>query len=173
MSNPVILGRREFARRLSEYFANLTPEQKADVGRELNAFCERVEARQRERQKSVRSGNFPTPALQQDCWLTIDGIVPIEKGKRHRDYFVPDGEKPSKQFGLDLGNVRVSTLGTDGRVLHFEFKRISPETSLLILGAVEGSGAVLINFEYHVPKYTLRPNLSRREAITFLERQNG
>jgi hypothetical protein len=98
-------------------------------------------------------------ALLRDCWLTLDGVVPIEKGRQHRDYFVPAGAKPSKEFGLDLGHVRVSTLGTNGSVLHFEFKRIA-ETSCLIVDA--------INLEFHVPKYTLRSGLNPQEAISFL-----
>jgi hypothetical protein len=116
------------------------------------------------------SGSSPNSTLlYRDCWLTSAGIVPIEKGKQHRDYFVPEGgEKPSKQFGLDLGHVRASTLGTNGSVLHFEFKRVGPETSCLIVDAIEQSRAELINLEFHVP-YTLRSSLSPQEAISFLK----
>jgi hypothetical protein len=106
--------------------------------------------------------------VMRDCWLTLDGVVPIGKGRQHRDYFVPAGKKPSKQFGLDLGNVRVSTLGTNGSVLHFEFKRIA-ETSCLIVDAIEQSRAALINLEFHIPKYTLRSGLNPQEAISFLK----
>src|SRR5713101_3384677 len=116
------------------------------------------------------SGCSPSSTLCRDCWLTLDGVVPIEKGKQHRDYFVPEGgEKPSKKFGLELGYVRVSTLGTKGDVLLFEFERIGPETSRLIVDAIEQSRAELINLEFHVPKYTLRSSLNPREAISFLK----
>ena len=115
------------------------------------------------------SGNSPSSPLRRDSWLTLDGVVPIEKGRQHRDYFVPEGEKPSKQFGLDRGFIRVSTLGTNGSVLHFEFKRIGPETSCLIVDAIEQSRAELINLEFHVPKYTLRSSLNPQEAISFLK----
>src|SRR5579862_2437868 len=116
----------------------------------------------------VASGSSPNSRLHRDCWLTLDGVVRIEKGKQHRDYFVPEGEKPSKQFGLDLGHVRVSTLGTNGSVLHFEFKRANPGTSRLVVDAIEESRAELINLESHVPKYSFRPRLSPQDAISFL-----
>jgi hypothetical protein len=116
------------------------------------------------------SGSSPSSTLCRDCWLALDGAaVPIEKGKQHRDYFVPEGAKPSKQFGLDLGHVRVSTLGTNGSVLHFEFKRVGPETSCLIVDAIEQSHAERINLEFHVPTYTLRSSLNPKEAISFLK----
>jgi hypothetical protein len=114
------------------------------------------------------SGSSPNSTLLRDCWLTLDGVVPIERGKQHRDYFVPEGEKPSKQFGFDQGHIRVSTLRTDGRTLHFEFKELSAQTSRFILDAVKRSRAELINLEFHVPKYTLRLNLNPQEAISFL-----
>jgi hypothetical protein len=117
----------------------------------------------------VSSGSSPTSVLCRDCWLTLDGVVLIDRGKQHRDYFVPEGEKPSKQFGLDLGHVRVSTLGTDGRTLHFECKKLSPQTSCFILDAVERSRAELVNLEFHLPQYTLRSNLNPEEAISFLK----
>src|SRR5260370_42197055 len=100
------------------------------------------------------SGNSRSSTLRRDCWLTRDGVVPIEKGKQHRDYFVPDGERPSKKFGLELGYVRVSTLGTKGDVLHFEFKRMGLETSGLIVDAIEQSRAELVNLEFHLSQYT-------------------
>src|SRR6266436_5757612 len=115
------------------------------------------------------SGSSPNSTLLRDCWLTLDGVVPIEKEKQHRDYFVPEGEKPSRQFGLDLGHIRASTLGTNGSVLHFEFKRISPEASCLIVNAIEQSRSELINLEFHVPKYALRSGLNPQEAISFLK----
>ena len=93
----------------------------------------------------------------------------LKKGKQHRDYFVLEGEKPSQQFGLDLAHVRASTLGTNGSVLHFEFKRIGPETSCLIVDAIDLSRAELINLEFHVPKYALRSGLNPQEAISFLK----
>jgi hypothetical protein len=106
-------------------------------------------------------------ALLRDCWLTLDGVVPIEKGRQHRDYFVPAGAKPSKEFGLDLGHVRVSTLGTNGSVLHFEFKRVGA-SARLIVDAIEQSRAALINLEFHSPTYILRSGLNPKEAISFL-----
>src|SRR6266404_5289127 len=107
------------------------------------------------------SGSSPNSTLLcRDCWLTSAGIVPIEKGRQHKDYFVPDGQKPSKQFGFNLGYVRVSTLGTNGRTLHFECKKLSPQTSRFILDAVKRSRAELVNLEFHVPKYTFRTSLS-------------
>ena len=117
------------------------------------------------------SGSSPNSTLLcRDCWLTIAGIVPVEKGKQHRDYFVPEGgEKPSKKFGLELEYVRVSTLGTNGNVLLFEFERIGPETSRLIVDAIEQSRAELVNLEFHLPEYTLRTNLNPQEAISFLK----
>lgn len=116
------------------------------------------------------SGCSPSSKLCRDCWLTLDGVVvPIEKGKQHRDYFVPEGAKPSKEFGLDLGYVRVSTLGTKGDVLLFEFERIGPETSCLIVDAIEQSHAKHINLEFHVPRYTQQLNLSPQDAISFLK----
>lgn len=93
----------------------------------------------------------------------------LKKGKQHRDYFVLEGEKPSQQFGLDLAHVRASTLGTNGSVLHFEFKRIGPETSYLIVDVIEQFCSELINLEFHVPKYTLRSSLNPQEAISFLQ----
>src|SRR6266404_2812316 len=117
----------------------------------------------------VASGSSPNSTLLRDCWLTIAGIVPVEKGKQHRDYFVPEGEKHSKQFGLDRGFIRVSTLGTNGSVLHFEFKRVGPKISCLIVDAIEQSRAELINLEFHVPEYTLRSSLNPQEAISFLK----
>jgi hypothetical protein len=118
----------------------------------------------------VSSGSSPT---LQDCWLTTDDSVLIEKGKEHRDYFVPDGEKPSKQFGLDLGHVRVSTLGTDGSTLHFEFKEPNPQTSRLILQTLQQSRAKLINLESHLPLYTLRTNLNPGEVLDAFEVSGG
>jgi hypothetical protein len=116
------------------------------------------------------SGSSPSSTLCRDSWLTIDGIVPIERGKQHKNYFVPEAEKPSKQYGLDLGHVRVSVLGTkDGSVLHFEFKSVNPGTSRLIVDAIQQSRAVLINLEFHCPRYTLRSNLSPQAAISFLQ----
>lgn len=106
--------------------------------------------------------------VARDCWLTIDGIVPIEKGLQHRDYFVPAGEKPSKQWGFDLGYVRVSTLGTAGSTLHFEFKELSSETVCLVVGAIERSDATIINLEFHVPKHSLQINLTAAAAISLL-----
>src|SRR5258708_40344533 len=102
------------------------------------------------------SGSSPSSTFGRDCWLTLDGVVPIERGKQHRDYFLPRGAKPSKQFGFDQGHVRVSTLGTNGRTLHFEFKKLSPQTSRCILDAVKRSRADLVNIEFHLPQYTLR-----------------
>ncbi len=98
------------------------------------------------------SDNSPSSTLRRDCWLTLDGVVPIEK-----------------QFGLDLGHVRASTLGTNGSVLHFEFKRVGPETSCLIVDAIEQSRAERINLEFHVPTYSLRASLNPQEAISFLK----
>jgi hypothetical protein len=118
----------------------------------------------------VASGSSPSLMVCRDCWLTTVGVVPIEKRKQHRDYFVPVGEKPSKQFGLDLGNVRVSTLGTNGSSLHFEFNKLSPQASRLIVDALKASRANVVNLEFHLPNYSLRPNLSRQEAISFLDR---
>jgi len=117
------------------------------------------------------SGCSPSSTLCRDCWLTLDSVVLIEKGKQHRDYFVPEGgEKPSKQFGLDRGFIRVSTLGTnDGSTLHFEFKQLSSQTSRLIVDAIEQSHAELVNLEFHLPQYTLRSNLNPQEAISFLK----
>ncbi|HEY6128221.1 MAG TPA: hypothetical protein VIW23_08580 [Candidatus Acidoferrum sp.] len=117
----------------------------------------------------VASGNSPTAVLCRDCWLTLDGVVLIEKGKQHRDYFVPEGAKASKHFGLDLGYVRVSTLGTNGSVLYFEFKQLSPVTSRLIIDAIDQSRAERINLECHVPQYTQQLNLSPQDAISFLK----
>jgi len=115
------------------------------------------------------SGSSPNSTLCRDSWLTLDGVVPIERGKQHRDYFIPGGERPSKQFGFDQGHVRVSTLGTNGRTLHFECKKLSPQTSRLILHAIKRSRAELINLEFHVPKYSLRSSLSPQDAISFLK----
>src|SRR5712671_1673911 len=117
------------------------------------------------------SYSSPNSTWLRDSWLTLDeGVVPIEKGKQHRDYFVPEGgEKPSKEFGLDLGHVRVSTLGTDGRTLHFECKKLSPQTSRLILHAIKRSRAEVVNLEFHLPQYTLRSNLNPQQAISVLE----
>jgi hypothetical protein len=115
------------------------------------------------------SRSAPSSPLYRDCWLTIDGVVLIAREKQHRDYFVPEGEKPSKQFGLDRGFVRVSVLGTDGRILHFEFKELNPQTSRLIVDAVKRSRAELINLEFHCPRYTLRSNLNPQEAISFVK----
>ncbi len=106
--------------------------------------------------------------MYSDCWVTIRGIVVIEKGKQHKNYFVPQGAKPSKHFGLDLGHVRVSTLGTNGAVLHFEFKELNPQTARLIVDAIEQSRAEIVNLEFHIPKYTLRSNLSPQAATSFL-----
>ena len=117
----------------------------------------------------VRSGNSPTFVVRSDCWLTTVGIVPVAKGKEHRDYFVPRGEKPSKQFGFDLGHIRVSTLGTNGSTLHFEFKELNPRASSLIVDAIEQSDATIINLEFHSPTYTLRSNLTPAKALTFLK----
>jgi hypothetical protein len=75
----------------------------------------------------------------------------------------------SKKFGLDLGHVRVSTLGTNGSTLHFEFKQLSSRTSCLIVDAIEQSRTELVNLECHVPTYTLRSNLNPQEAISFLK----
>jgi len=116
------------------------------------------------------SGSSPNSTLLRDSWLTLDeGVVPIERGKQHRDYFVPSGERSSKQFGFDQGHVRVSTLGTNGRTLHFEFKELSPQTSRLILRAIKRSRAELLNLEFHLPQYTLRSNLNPQQAISVLE----
>jgi hypothetical protein len=118
------------------------------------------------------SGCSPSSiSLHRDSWLTSPGIVPIAKGKQHRDYFVPEGEKPSKQFGIDRGFIRVSTLGTKGDVLHFEFKRICPKTSCLIVDAIEQSRPELVNLEFHSPTYILRSNLNPQEAISLLKRE--
>src|SRR5258707_7242311 len=95
-----------------------------------------------------RSGSSPNSTFGRDRWLTLDGVVPIEKGRQHRDYFVPQGEKPSKQFGLDRGFIRVSTLGTNGSTLHFEFKQLSSQTSRLTVDAIEQSRAELVNLEF-------------------------
>jgi hypothetical protein len=107
--------------------------------------------------------------VMRDCWLTLDGVVLIDRGKQHRDYFVPEGAKPSKEFGLDLGHIRASTLGTTGSSLHLEFKERSPQTSRLILHAIKRSRAEFINLEFHVPEYTLRSSLNPQEAISFLK----
>jgi hypothetical protein len=117
------------------------------------------------------SGSSPSSTLCRDCWLTLDGVVLIDRGKQHRHYFVPEGgEKPSKQFGLDRGFVRVSTLGTnDGSTLHFEFKQLSSQTSRLIVDAIEQSHAERINLEFHVPTYSLRASLNPQEAVSFLK----
>jgi hypothetical protein len=115
------------------------------------------------------SGSSPSSTLCRDCWLTLDGVVLIDRGKQHRDYFVPEGEKPSKQFGLDLGHVRASTLGTNGSTIHFEFKQLSSQTSRLVVDAIEQSRAELINLEFHSPTYILRSNLNPQEAISFLK----
>jgi hypothetical protein len=101
----------------------------------------------RGKSECVQCGSSPSSTLRRDCWLTLDGVVPIEKGKQHRDYFVPEGDKPSKQFGVDLGHVRASTLGTNGSGLHFKFKRIGPETSCLIVDAIEQSRACITRFQ--------------------------
>lgn len=114
------------------------------------------------------SGCSPSSTLCRDCWLTLDGVVLIDRGKQHRHYFVPEGE-PSKQFGLDLGHVRASTLGTNGSILHFEFKQLSSQTSRLVVDAIEQSRAELINLEFHSPTYILRSNLNPQEAISFLK----
>src|ERR1044072_1280432 len=98
-----------------------------------------------------------------DCWLTVTGIVPVEKGRQHRDYFVPEGPKPSTQFGLGLGHVRVSTLGTNGTALHFEFKQPNSQTSRLIADFIEQSHAEFVNLEFHSPRYTLRSIAPRRK----------
>ena len=115
------------------------------------------------------SGSSPNSTLLRDCWLTIAGIVPVEKGKQHKDYFVLVGERPSKQFGFDQGHIRVSTLGTNGRTLHFEFKKLSSQTSRLILHAIKRSRAELVNLEFHLPQYTLRSNFNPQQAISVLE----
>jgi hypothetical protein len=114
------------------------------------------------------SGCSPSSTLCRDCWLTLDGVVLIDRGKQHRHYFVPEGE-PSKQFGLDLGHVRASTLGKNGSILHFEFKQLSSQTSRLVVDAIEQSRAQLINLEFHSPTYILRSNLNPQEAISFLK----
>jgi hypothetical protein len=116
----------------------------------------------------VSSGSSPNSTLCRDCWLTLDGVVLIERGKQHRHYFVPEGE-PSKQFGLDLGHVRASTLGTNGSTLHFEFKQLSSQASRLIVDAIGQSHAELINLEFHLPQYGLRSNSNPLEAISFLK----
>jgi hypothetical protein len=116
------------------------------------------------------SGSSPSSTLCRDCWLTRDGVVvPIERGKQHRDYFLPSGRRPSKQFGFDQGHIRVSTLGTNGRTLHFEFTTLSQVASRLIVNAIERSRAELINLEFHSPTYILRSNLNPQEAISFLK----
>jgi hypothetical protein len=116
------------------------------------------------------SGSSPSSTLlRRDSWLTSAGIVPIEKGTHHKNYFVPDGEKPSKQLGLDLGHIRVSTLGTNGSTFHFEFKQLSSQTSRLIVDAIEQSRAELISLEFHSPTYIPRSNLNPQEAISFLK----
>jgi hypothetical protein len=115
------------------------------------------------------SGSSPSSPLCRDSWLTLDGVVFIDGGKQHRDYFVPEGEKPSKQFGLDLGHIRVSTLGTNGSTLHFEFKQLSSQTSRLIVDAIEQSRAEFINLEFSSPTHILRSNLNPQEAISFLK----
>jgi hypothetical protein len=114
-------------------------------------------------------------ALNRDCWITLNGgVVFIERGKHHCDYFSPTGTKASKEHGLDRGFIRVSTLGTtNGGTLHFEFKAICPRTSRLILDAIEHSNAELINLEFHSPKYTLRSSLSPQEVILFLKQAHA
>jgi hypothetical protein len=53
--------------------------------------------------------------------------------------------------------------------LLFEFKRIGPETSRLIVDAIEQSRAELVNLEFHVPRYTQQLSLSPQDAISFLK----